>query len=282
MEDGFDGGRVKVFDRGVGEVKGDVEVGDDAGEFLAEVGTVASVGELFRDAPADVVQVGVEVVEGIVIGEEADSGFFADAAHAGDVIRGVADEGFVVYDLIGADAEFFDHIFGGEVFGVAEGFAFGQADEDAVIHELEEVAVAGDDFDADPARGGFAGDTAEHVVGFVAVHFEAGDVEGVYHLPDAFDLHGEVVGHFFPRAFVFGEEIIAKGSAYVEGDHEVVGAVLLEVAQKDAGKPVDARGRFAFGGCPARGRLGAAREGEVSAVGEGVAVYEVESLRHGI
>jgi hypothetical protein len=206
--------------------------------------------------------------------EKFGGGFFADSGDAGDVVGFVADEGFVVDVLFGRDAKpGFDFV--GAVEAGFGQFLPGEADADVFVAELEEVAVAGGDDDFDALGGGLFGDGSQHVVGFVVVGGEDGDVEGGDDFVDAFDLVAQVVGHFFARAFVVGEEAVAEGCAHVETYGEVVGLFLFEDVEEDGGEAVGSGGGFTGFGDPAGGVAAHGGEGEVGAVGEGVAVDEV-------
>ena len=238
-----------------------------AGQFLTEVGVVFALGNFFAHCAFDRVDVGVDGVEGFVFVEQFGGRFRADAFDAGNVVAGIADECFVVYDLVGADTEFFNngrlviHFWGMAAAG-------GQFDAGIVIDELEQVAVAGDDVDGHVVGLGLLGDGTEYVVGFEVFQFEDGDVERRDDFADAFDLHAQFVGHFFAGAFVFLEEVVAEGAAEVKADGEVFRWVVGEDEfHEGAGEAVGGVGGFAFFGGECF-----QRQGEEHAVGQRVAV----------
>jgi len=114
--------------------------------------------------------------------EQLDAAFFADALDAGDVVGRVAHQGLQVDELRRIET----------VVGFAEGSRIedlvavpgaagsGQADADPVGHELEQVAVAGDDQHVHVLGGGLVAQRAEQIVGLVAVDGQERDVEGLH------------------------------------------------------------------------------------------------------
>ena len=64
--------------------------------------------------------------------------------------------------------------------------------------------------------GGLAGEGPQHVVGFEASSDINGDIEGLHHFFDAFELGMELLGCFVAACFVFTIQIIAEGAPNVE------------------------------------------------------------------
>ncbi len=219
---------------------------------------------------------GVDVIQRAVFGQEAFGGLLADARHAGDVVGFIAHNGLVIHHLLGADVQFGDDVFGGDVVAVIPG----QVDDDARAHQLEQVPVAGDDLDAESLPGGPVSHRAEHIVGFVAFHFEAGDVEGIHQVADPVDLRGQVLRHFGAGALVGRENFIAKSLAGVEGDGKVIGFFHLEYADQLTGEAVCSGGGFAGGSVPALAGS-ARRESKIYAIGQCMAINEIKSRGHG-
>ena len=133
------------------QVKPDRKVGADRRQVAAEGGRVASLLQFRPPAVFHLVEVGVDFVQRLEFGEQAERGLFAHARHAGNVVGRVTDDGFVIHHLLRAHAELAGlHVCGGD-----EGFVVARhVDGDALIHELQEVAIAGDDLHAQPLRGG--------------------------------------------------------------------------------------------------------------------------------
>ena len=278
-EQGLHFGRVEGVGFGLLEIERNRQIGADGGEIAAHVSGFFPRFQLGAPARLDLVQVGIDVVEGGVLAEQVFGGLLAHAGHARDVVGRVADDGLIVHHLLRADAELAHHVVGGDVILVVAR----QIDDGALVHQLQQVAVAGDNFDAQSLRGAPAGGRAEHVVGLEAFHFEARDVEGVHHLADALDLRAQVVGHLGARSLVFGVDIVAEGLAGIEGHRQVIGLFLLVDAQEFAGEAVDAGGGFAFGGLPARRAAGRITgEGIIHAIGQGMAVNQVQRRGHGV
>ncbi len=97
------------------------------------------------------VQVGIQVIQRGVFLVERLGGLFADAFHARDVIGRIADERLVIHHQARRHAEFRNHVFIGDVIaGIPHLAAFRQVDDDVAAHQLQQVAVSGDDFDPSP------------------------------------------------------------------------------------------------------------------------------------
>ncbi len=215
---------------------------------------------------------GVDVVQIAVFLEQFDGGFLADAAHAGDVVGFIAHQRLEIHNLVGAHAENGKHLFGGVIFAFGK-LALGQGNDDAVIHQLEQVAVAGDDFDAHPLLGGgTAGGAAEHVVGLVALHLQPRETERIHNLADALHLGNEVVGHFGTGGFVFGVNFVAESAPRVKRHGEEIGALLLQNAEQDGGEAIHGGGGLAGGRAPAVAAGAARGQSKVSTIRERVSV----------
>ncbi len=137
---------------------------------MAEVGAVTAVGQFLAHGAFDVAEVGVEVVQGVVLVEQFGGGFGTDAADARDVVAGVADEGFVIDDLVGTDAEFVDDGRGVINFRRLAG-AGREFDAGIGVDQLQQVAIAGDDVDGHAVGFGLLGDGSQDIIGFVAFQF---------------------------------------------------------------------------------------------------------------
>ena len=93
------------------------------------------------------------------------------------------------------------------------------------LHQLEEVAVGGDDRGVDPLFGGPHGQGADRVVGLVAVGDpQHGDLQRLQHLLDQPQLWPEVARGLGPARLVLGVLGQAhRGRARVEEDRDQVG-----------------------------------------------------------
>jgi hypothetical protein len=101
---------------------------------------VAQLGGEFVDVLKDLVHASVLL-------EQFRCGHFADAGDAGDVVDLVAHEGLDVDREIGPVAAFFDHF--GDVHHLV---ALDVVHADAVVKELTEILVLGDDENLEPER----------------------------------------------------------------------------------------------------------------------------------
>ena len=123
--------------------------------------------------------------------------------------------------------QFGQHIFRGDVVLVITG----QVDDGTLIDQLEQVAVAGNNFDSQALPGSPVCGRTEHIVGFKTFHFQARDIESIHNLADTLDLHAQVIRHLGTRAFVLRENFIAKGFSGIEGNRQIIRFFLFNDAQ---------------------------------------------------
>ena len=250
------------------QIQGDGDIGDDGGQPFAQQGLLL-VGSQGLPSPfaGDLVQVGDGLFDGVELLQERRGRLVPDAGHAGDVVRGVALEPLEVNELSGlhavalADALFVVND------GVGEAAAGGEH-LDVRPDKLEGVGVAGDDEGLHSLLAGLPGQGAQHVVGFVALHLEDGEVEGADDLLDAVHLDGHLLGGFDPVGFVGFILVVAETLAHVEGHGDVVGLLVPQDVEEHGGEAVDGIGQLPLGG----GQF--VWEGVEGAVGQGMAVNE--------
>jgi len=174
----------------------------------------------------------IDAVQRAVLCQQTYGGFFADAFHAGDIIRGVPYQRLVIDDLFRQDAELALDIFRKVVFA-GVGFAVGEGNYHAVGHQLQQVAVSGDYLNAQPFFPRRPDcQAADDVIRFVVFQFQPGNIEGIHHLADALHLPAQVFGHFGASALVFRIEVVSEGAAGIERDSQIVGLVLFQDAQQ--------------------------------------------------
>ncbi|CAB4952878.1 unannotated protein [freshwater metagenome] len=211
---------------------------------------------------------GVEVAELL---EELRGGLVADAGDARDVVRRVAlepvevgderrrqavavDDGLVVVDLDLGDAARGGH----------------DADEVALVDELELVAVARDDHGAELPLARVDGERADDVIGLPALRADVGVAEGGGDLRQERPLLAQEVGLLGPLRLVLGVDLLAPGHPGVPDDGRRDGPeVLVELHQH--GREAEDRVRR----LPGRGGDGL-RQREERPVGQRVAVDQEE------
>ncbi len=194
--------RIEIMGACPFQVQLDRDIGVDGRQVAAHIGGVASLLQFRPPAVLHLVEMGIDLIQVPVFFQQPERGLLAHAGHAGDVVGVVPDHGFVIHHLLRADAELAGfHILRGQVGLVVAR----HVDRRALVHQLQEIAVAGDDLDAQSLRTDLARDGAEHIIRFEAFHFQARDVEGIHHLADARDLQAQVIGHFFARRLVVGD-----------------------------------------------------------------------------
>ena len=116
-------------------------------------------------------------------------------------------------------------------------------DVDVAVDELSEILVGRHHVDLETLSGGFAGERADHVVGFVAGDLEAGNA---HRFEDAFDVRNgrhDVFRRFVSVSLVLRIEFVAEGSSLgVEGDAHVTRRLLHQDVPQKLGEAEYRRG----------------------------------------
>ncbi len=191
-------------------------------------------------------------------GDQALRRLVADARHAGDVVRRVANQRLVVRHELRAEPVAVEHGGGVEFADVAEAAGARQHHEHVILDQLEQVGIAGDDHDPVAIGGERAGQAADDIVRLVVLDLLDRDPEGGDQLLDAADLLDQVRRGRRAGSLVVLVEIVPEGPAAFERDDDVIGLSRIDDVEQHRGKAVDGVGLFA-GGRRHRGRQGEVR-----------------------
>ena len=127
---------------------------------------------------------------------------------------------------------------------------------DAVVHELHQVLVTGDDLDLPTVRDCLLRQRRDDVVGFHPRDVELLDAKAIDDLMDARDLGGHVLRRRWPRGLVVGVDVFAEvRPATVERDRQILGLFFAEQLLDHRREAHDRVGRFAFGGAERSNRV---------------------------
>ncbi len=126
--------------------------------------------------------------------------------------------------LSGGDAEFLHHL-GGADAAVLHGVVH----DDAVVDELHQVLVGGDDGGGGAGFARLAHIGRDQVVGLEAGLLEARQVEGAHRVADQRELRDEVVRRVRPVRLVVGIELVAEGLLRLVEHHGEMGRPLLRL-----------------------------------------------------
>ena len=147
----------------------------------------------------------------------------ADARHARHVVDRIAGQGLDLDHLVGSHAELLHHL-GGADLPVLQAVEH----DHAVLDELHQVLVRGDDRHPGAGLAGEPGIGRDDVVGLVALDLDDRQVEGAGGLADERELRHQLRRRVRPVGLVFGIDVVAEApGAVVEdaGDAVRVGAV---------------------------------------------------------
>ena len=158
------------------QVDVDRHVALDGRDDAARQRGVAVLSEVLADLALDLLGMREDLVERAVLLQQLGSGLLADPGHAGDVVARVALEPEVVGHLCRRDAVALEHL-GRTVDDDVGDALLGGHDADVIGHELERVAVAGDEQHADPGFAPPPRQRAEDVVALPPFELDDGHVE---------------------------------------------------------------------------------------------------------
>ena len=183
--------------------------------------------------------------------DQGQGGFFADALHTGDVVRGVPHQALDVDQLPGRHAVCF--LDGGLVhhlgLAVATGGG-GQQDGGGVAHQLQAVPVPGGQVAGVPLPGPGGGQGAQDVVRLPALGGHQGIAQVGQQLAQQGHLAGQLLRHPVAVGLVAVVHLVAEGGGrQVKSDGHVVGLVVLGQGEQDVHEPIDGVGELpCFGG----------------------------------
>jgi hypothetical protein len=248
------------------EVHADLDLALGCSELLRDprvLGVLAQV--LLALRARDRVDVRQHPFEVAVLLEQLGGGLLADAGDARDVVGGVALEADEVGDERRRDAVAVEHRLGVVDRRVGDPAA-GRHHAHAVLHELEEVAVAGHDHHVDPLLVRLARERGDHVVRLVALDAHVRVAESVHERVEVRPLLLEQVGPLAPPGLVLLVGLEPSGHARVPGHQRRLRPVLGEQLHEHRREAEDRVG----GESP--GRRDRLREREEGAVHEAVPV----------
>ena len=152
----------------------------------------------------------------------------ADAGHAGDVVGSLATQRRKIRVLRGADMVLVLHRLRRHVLEVLEVMP-GIQHGDALVDQLEGVAVAGQHQRVVSGPLPHRGERGDDVVALIPLLFDVGDAQRREHLLDERQLGEQVLRRRFAGALVLRQHLVAEGAAlHVERDREMVGLLAVQ------------------------------------------------------
>ena len=200
---------------------------------------------LARLRPGDFVNVGVEIVERAVLGEQLGRGLFAHAGHPRNIIRTVTGKGLEIDKLRRGERITFGQLCQPINTGHWIGAARGVKDLHPLIDQLEHVTVAGEDQHIIAHLTGLQRKRAQHIIRFIVGVGDDGNVKRLQQLGDALHLRAHLVRHGIARRFVVAKFTVPPSIAQVKGDRDLVWLIFLDHAEQFARKAIDRTGQLA-------------------------------------
>ena len=168
--------------------------------------------------------------------DERERALVTDAFHARHVVRGVADEREVVHDALRRDAQSLVRVLETVPLlgGASRRAVPGIQHPHALVDELQQILVAGDDADLEACRNALWAKRGDDVVGLEAVELQRRDLVAGEQLLHALDARIEVLLLLVRQCDAIGlvrlEEHVATGGAGIIHPADVLRLVLLEKA----------------------------------------------------
>ena len=218
----------------------------DGSQLIGQVGAFPTVFQLFPELGPDgrVLNTHIHAVQTAEFRQQLCGSLGPHAGDAGDVVGGVAHQGFQIHHPGRLKAVFFIKlVFVIEGCRSLAGLGDHQLYLYMVVDELQTVPVAGDDDAVPPVVGADFPHGADHVVGLPALTGVDGDIHGG---EDLFH-HRHLLGQFFGHAVTVGLVAIVfhmpeGGAVEVKGHTDRVGILFLLHPLQNVQKAVDGVG----------------------------------------
>ena len=249
----------------------ELDVAADPGEFTRQREIRRRRAQAFADLAFDAILVLQQAVERAVLVEPLCRRLRADLRHAGNVVRGVADEREVVDDLFGVDVEL--ELDAGPVEGRVR---HGVDERDVLVDQLRHVLVAGRDQHLQARVHGTLCERADDVVCLDTCNSQQRQAERLHGVDQRLDLGAKVVRHRRPVRLVLREQLVAKRLAgRIEHDGDELRVLLALHAQQHVEHAEHGTRRLPARICQRRQRV----EGPVQ-VGRAVHEHQCARINH--
>src|SRR5215211_5668758 len=193
---------------------------------------------LARALRRDVLQVLIDAIQGAELPEQVRRALGAYTPHAGDVVRGISREGFVVGDLLRRHAVLLDDLVPAVHLGLRDA-AGGTQHLDPSVHELHGVLVAGN-YEKLHAFRHLARHRGKGVISLEAFGPDGRDVHGLQDLIQVVELRPELLRHGGTLRLVLGEDLQPElGHPPVPYDPETYFFVRVEQLEQHARKAIE-------------------------------------------
>ena len=173
--------------------------------------------------------------QGFQVAEFADQlgrGLDADARHARNIVDAVAGQGLDVHNLLGADAEFLEHLLGAD-----RAILHRVEHVDPVSHQLHQVLVRG--HHRDPPAGLMRQPRIgrDDVVGLESVHLDTGGADRSGRLADNRELWDQILGGVRTLSLVLGVDVVPETDpGCIEDYRQMVGLQIVDQPDQHIGE----------------------------------------------
>ena len=230
----------------VRQLNGQVGIGFNGGKLFTQQAHLDIQANVFAKLAGDVLRICDNLLQTPVFLKQFDGGLGTHARNAWQVVRGVSHQPFQVRDQIRGYPHVRDHqrVIVGVQF--TEAF-FRNINRNVIIHELQQILVAREDFDLESFASCLFGERSNDVIGFQEWLFVLGNAQArdiVFRQRNLFD---QFFGGFVSSRFVVLVFGMAKGLPFgIKGDQDV-GEVSFQDTLQHVRKPKDHVGVLTFG-----------------------------------
>ena len=192
-------------------------------QFAAHFRLIRPCDEFFAEFALHFARMCEDIVQRPVLVQQAHGGFVADAGDAGDVVAAVPRQPLPVHHLLRREAIHFVHHGGCKVRRFADAFA-GEQHLRRIGHQLERVAVAGQNDGADPGVLTQFGQRAEQIVRLPALQGENLDAHFRQQRPNGGELLAQFIRRRGASRFVVRIcRVTERRRVLIEADREIAG-----------------------------------------------------------
>ena len=192
-------------------------------QFAAHFRLIRPCDELFAKFALHFARMSEDVVQRPILVQQTHGGFVADAGDAGDVVAAVSRQPLPVHHLLRREAIHFVHHGGCKVRRFADALA-GEQHLRCIGHQLERIAVAGQDDGADPGVLTQFGQRAEKIVRLPALQGENLDAHFRQQRPNGGELLAQFIRRCGASRFVVRIcRVAERRRVFIEADREIAG-----------------------------------------------------------
>lgn len=200
--------------------------------------------------------------------DELGRGLLADTWYSWDVVGRISDQRLVLGEPLRREPIPFEDCLPVVDTVITEALTTRQDNANALVDQLKEIGIAGDDQDVQSLFDSLASECSDEVIRFVPFRCNDRYRQRVKQLTNAVELSLEVVRGLRPVRLILTEKVLPKAFPTIEADDHVIGLEVVQYLEQHAGETENDMRRLAAARCQCR------RKRMVGTIGETVSIDE--------